>query len=104
MLTSLPRKRKIEPSEEQNQSQVRKMARLEEIKSVQNDSTEVANKEKNESTEVVFAKFTLNDLDALEKKFAMCNVTPIKVSKEAKDGSSIHVDFKTSLFKVVKCN
>ena len=34
----------------------------------------------------------------------MCNVTPNKVSKEAKDGSSIHVDFKTSLFEAVKCN
>ena len=30
------------------------------------------------------------------------NITPIKVSKESSNGSSIHVDLETSLFEAVK--
>ena len=47
-------------------------------------------------------EYILNDLKAFEKKWKMRNITPIKVSEEASNGSSIHVDLKTSLFKAVK--
>ena len=104
MITSLFRKRKIEDLEEQDQGQVKKMPRIEEIDSVQDNSVPVVKKYDETSAKVVLAKYNLNDLNALENKYAMCNVTPIKVSKEAKDGSSIHVDMKTSLFETVKRN
>ena len=47
-------------------------------------------------------EYILNDLKAFEKKWKMRNITPIKVSEEASNGSSIHVDLKTSLFEAVK--
>ena len=104
-------KRKLEYIEERS-IEVRKMARMEEIQTantfssaiVMNDQTEVAKKYNNDDAKVVFAEYTLNDLNALETKFSLCNVEAIKVSKEAKDGSSIHVDLKTSLFEAMKQN
>ena len=99
MHTSLFRKRKLEDLEEPEQGQVKKMPRIEEIEAVQDKSGQVAKKFDDRSAKVVLANYNLNDLKALETKFAMCNAIPIKVSKEAKDGSSIHIDLKTSLFE-----
>ena len=106
-------KRKLEYTEE-GTVQARKMARIEEIQTTYNTSsnivkksqgeTEEAKKYTDEAANVVFAEYTLNDLNALETKFSLCNVEPIKVSKEAKDGSSIHIDLKTSLFEAMKQN
>ena len=92
-------KRKFENTEEDRP--VIKMARIEEI---ENTSTEVTKKYNNESAKVILAQYTLNDLKALENKFNRCYATPIEVSEEAIDGSSIHVDLKTSLFESVKHN
>ena len=47
-------------------------------------------------------EYILNDLKAFEKIWKMRNITPIKVSEEASNASSIHVDLKTSLFEAVK--
>ena len=108
-------KRKFDNTEERR-VQVSKMARLEEIETGRITSGDMVNKYQeaseventkeynNDATNVVFVEYTLNDLSALETKFSMCNVEPIKVSKEAKDGSSIHVDLKTSLFEAMKQN
>ena len=76
-----------------------KIARLEEIN--QGESGAIK-KYKDGEAEVVMKEYILNDLKAFEKKWKMRNITPIKVSEEASNGSSIHVDLKTSLFEAVK--
>ena len=85
--------------EEQEQGQVKKMQRIEEVETVEDNSAPVTKKYDNESAKVVLAKYNLIDLTALETKYAMCNATSIKVSKEAKDGSRTPLDLKTSLFE-----
>ena len=75
------------------------MARIEEIN--QGESGAIK-KYKNGEAKVVMKEYILNDLKAFEKKWKMRNITPIKVSEEASNGSSIHVDLKTSLFEAVK--
>ena len=80
-----------------------KMARIEEL----DHETSNANAVKvynNEFANVVLQSYVLNDLKALEKKWSLRNISPIKVSEEAKDGSNLHVDMKTSLFEAVKNN
>ena len=106
-------KRKFDQIEERR-VQVSKMARLaiettnitsgavvNQIQEVSEGETNTK-KYNNETAKVVFVEYTLNDLSALETKLEMCNAEPIKVSKEAKDGSSIHVVLKTSLFEAMK--
>ena len=53
---------------------------------------------------MVTREYVLNDVNALEKKWNLRNVNPIRVSKEAINGSNISVVMKTSLFEVVKNN
>ena len=87
-----------------------KMARIQEIEASNQvqltnyDNQKVVKEFSEKDTKVVFKDYVLNDVKALEKKWSMRNVEPIKVSKEAIDGSNIHVDMKTSLFEVVKNN
>ena len=79
-----------------------KMARIEEVNTSidLNDKSKGAVKEySKEAGKVIMKEYILNDLKALEKKWKMRNVVPVKVSKEATNGSSIHVDLKTSLFE-----
>ena len=91
-------KRKLEYIEDKRAS---KMARIEEVKAgndisgvlvkkVQEEIEDAKKYNSSDDVKIVFAEYTLNDLNALETKFSMCNAEPIKVSKEAKDGSSIH--------------
>ena len=70
-----------------------KIARIEEIN--QGESCAII-KYKDGEAEVFMKEYILNDLKAFEKKWKMRNITPIKFSEEASNGSSIHVDLKTS--------
>ena len=99
------RVREESQEEEQNTYPVNKMARIEEIE-VAGSNTEITKKYTEEETKIklVEAQYTLNDLKALEKKFERCYSIPIDISEEADDGSSIHVDLKTSLFEAFKNN
>ena len=100
-------KRIREESQEEEESiyPVKKMARIQEVE-VAGNNKEITKKytEEESKVKVVEAQYTLNDLKALEKKFERCYSTPIDISEEADDGSSIHVDLKTSLFEAFKNN
>ena len=47
--------------------------------------------------------YTLNDVEALRKKLKKADLKPgIAITDEAKNGSSINIDMKTSLFEYMK--
>ena len=59
--------------------------------------------ERRQSVAVEQKKYTLNDIEALKKKMKKADLKPeISITDESKNGGSVNIDMKTSLFEYMK--